>query len=109
MTKSNTDNPNKTTAAALDEQLIAGVKKYYAGATTLTLAGTSYTPTTLIAGLQAEIDANNAIIASRAQWKQQVANAKAARVSARKLRTALRDFVLATNGEGSVQMLEDFG
>jgi hypothetical protein len=107
---SNTNNkPNKNTALALDQKALAGVDKYFATASTLSIAGTSYTPAALKAVFQADIDATNALDASRAQVKQQVATAHAARAKANAARAGLKAYVLGTSGAAAVTMLEDFG
>ena len=102
-------NPNKNTALAQHQKVIAGIDKYFGKVKTLTVLGTSYTPTALKAVFQADIDATNKVDASRAQWKQQVADSRGARAKARKTRRALRNMLLGNYGEAAVQMLEDFG
>jgi hypothetical protein len=106
---SNNNNPNKNTALALDRKAVAGVDKYFATASTLSIAGTTYTPTALKAVFQADIDASTALDAGRAQVKQQVATAQAARAKANAVRAGLKAYVLGTSGAAAVTMLEDFG
>src|ERR1700681_4519283 len=97
------------TALALDQKAIAGVTKYFANVGKLTLLGTDYTPATLTAKLQVEIDALHALDAGKAQLKQQVATTQGVRGSMRALRAALRKYILGAYGATAVQMLEDFG
>ena len=104
-----TTNISKANAHALDQKAIAGVDKYFAKVKTLTLAGTTYTPSTLKATLQAEIDANTSLDDLRAQFKQQAASTRTARAKARAARKALKAYVLGVYGADAVQMLEDFG
>jgi hypothetical protein len=106
---SNNHIPNKNTALALDQKAITGVDKYFATASTLSIAGTSYTPTALKAVFQADIDATHALDAGRAQVKQQVAVAQAARAKASAARAGLKAYVLGTSGAAAVTMLEHFG
>ena len=100
--------PNKHTALALDQKVIAGVDKYYANAT-LALVGTSLTAAALKAVFQGDVDATNAVDSADAQYKQLVANMHSARAKASAMRQALRDYILATAGAQAVQMLQDFG
>jgi hypothetical protein len=101
--------PNKNTALVIDTKVIEAVDKYLAKVTSLTVAGTSYTPTSLKAVLQTEIDAIKALDSMRAQVKQQVAATGEARVSARVLRKGLRQYILGNYGEKALSMLDDFG
>jgi hypothetical protein len=101
--------PNKVTAAALDTKAIAGVEKYFANATKVTLLGTDFTPATLVAKLQSEIDALVALDAIKAQAKQKVADTRIVRTQMRALRAALKKYILGAYGAEAVQMLEDFG
>ncbi len=73
------------------------------------VAGTSYTPASLTAVLQAENDADKTADAGRAQYRQQVVAARLARSKGRALRKGLRTYVLNTFGSDAVQTLEDFG
>jgi hypothetical protein len=75
----------------------------------VTVAGTDYTPTTLKAKLQSEIDAVNALDALKAQCKQSVATTKGVRMQMRSFRASLKKFILGTFGQNAVQVLEDFG
>jgi hypothetical protein len=102
-------NPSKNTVLALDTKAIEGVDKYFATATDLLVGGTTYTPASLKAVLQKEIDVLKAIDAARAAVKQQVAGAVAVRASARTARRALRQYIVGSYGAQAVQMLEDFG
>jgi len=102
-------NTSKTTTQSRDLKIIAAVDKYFASATQMASAGKTYTPATLKAAFQSEIDANNAADSTRAVFKQQVVEAKAARSSARELRNALKTYILGNYGASAVTMLEDFG
>jgi hypothetical protein len=100
--------PNST-ALVLDKKGIAGVDKYFASVSSLTLAGTSLTPAALKAVFQSDIDATASVDALRAQYKQQVVNARAARKAMRDVRRKLKAFLLGNYGAEAVAMLEDFG
>jgi hypothetical protein len=101
--------PNKNAAQALDQKAIDSVDKYFAHVKTLTIAGTTYTPATLKAVLEAEIDANKAVDETEAQLRQQVVAARLARAKAQAARKGLKAYVLGTSGADAVQMLKDFG
>jgi hypothetical protein len=103
------DQPNKNTAVATNQKAILGIGKHFAKVKTVSLAGTSYTPATLKALLQAEIDANNALEGSRAQYKEEVASARTTRAKAAAARKGLRAYILGNYGAGAAQMLADFG
>jgi hypothetical protein len=102
-------NPNKKTALALNQQAIQGIEKYLAHVKTLTIAGTVYTPANLKATLQAEIDAENSVTESQAQYRQQVVAAKAARSQGRATRKLIKAYVLTNFGADNVQTLGNFG
>jgi hypothetical protein len=104
-----TNNLNKTTAQALSQKAIEGVDKHFAKGKTMTIAGTDYTPATLKAVLQADIDATKVVEASQAQLKEQQATAAAAQAKASTMRKELKAHVLSTYGAQAVAMLGDFG
>jgi hypothetical protein len=103
------NNPNKPTAKDLCMKAIAGIGKHFAGATSLTLMGASFTPASLKAVFQADIDATNATEAGHTQWRQQVATQKATRANTRAVSKALKSYVVGTFGASAVGVLEDFG
>jgi hypothetical protein len=109
MNKDKNENPSQDTALVLDQKAIAGVTKYFASVTKVTLLGTDYTPAALTAKLQSEIDALNALASGKAQMKQQVATTREVRKIMRAFRAALRKYILGAYGPTAVQMLEDFG
>jgi hypothetical protein len=100
---------NKTTALAQNQKAIEGVDKYLAHTKSLVLAGTTYTPASLTAVLQAEIDGDKAVDEGRAQFRQQVVAARLARSKGSAMRKMLKTYVLNTFGSDAVQTLEDFG
>ena len=108
-TTNDTHDPNKTTAKDLDRTAIAGVQKYLASVTKITLGSIDYTPATLQAAFQAEIDAITASDALRSQWMQQVVDTAKVREKTRALRAILKGYLLATYGAEALQMLGDFG
>jgi hypothetical protein len=105
----NTTNPNTNSALVLDQKHIAGIDKYYAGVSSLPLAGKNITPAILKAVFQGDIDATHARDAAEAEAKQLRAAQKTARKKANATRLQLKKYIVATAGEEAVQMLEDFG
>jgi hypothetical protein len=103
------NSPNKTTARALNQKAVQGIDKYFAKVTSLTIGGVAYTPDTLKAVLEAEIDASDVVDAARAQLQQQVAAPRVARAKAYAVRGSLRTYILGAYGAAAVQMLGDFG
>jgi hypothetical protein len=101
--------PNQTTTVVRDQKAIAGVDKYLGNAANVQLQGKTYTPAAIKAALQAEIDANRSLDLARSAVRQQVADTKPVRASARGMRSALRKYVLSTYGAYAVQVFEDFG
>jgi hypothetical protein len=88
---------NRTSLISRDSGLIAGVKKHFKGAT-LTIGGKPYTDVQIVAALQAEIDAVNAVTPAHAAWQLSVATAKAQSASLQELLKGLRQTVLAMFG-----------
>jgi hypothetical protein len=103
-------NPNQNTAVVLDQKAIAGTKKYLANVAKVTLMGTDYTPATLAAKLQSEVDAINALDSAKAEVSQQVVSVRGVRKELRAFRAALKKYLLsAYTGATLVQVLEEFG
>jgi hypothetical protein len=100
--------PNKHAALALDARAIAGVVKHLSRARTLMLAGTPFTPASLIAAFQGEIDATRTLDAKRAELRQCVVNARVARAKARATWKLLKAYLLGNYGH-AVGVLGDFG
>jgi hypothetical protein len=109
MNKSNKQKENKPNNLSADQKVIAGVDKYFANVPKITVAGTDYTPATLKAVFQAEIDGESQLDQSRAAVTQEVATMRGVRAKARATRTGLRKCILGTYGATAVQMLQDFG
>lgn len=104
-----TKNPNKATDMELDQKSIDGVERYFASSSaTLPLGGVPITPGALKAVFQADIDAQKALDAGRAQVKQLVVKKEQTRADARTKRKQLKAYIIGTQGAGAVQMLEDF-
>ena len=106
---SNSNIPNKTTALALNKKISEGVDKYFSKVKSLTVGGTTYTPKSLMAVLNAENDASSAVDSTRAQLENQVVTHRSAKVTAAALRSALKVYILGNYGKKAVQMLGDFG
>jgi len=101
---------NKATRANLIRQVKAGLAKYY-GSTTLVLAGTSYKPAALQAFLQADVDANDASTAARANWLNTVKVSQSADSETDAVLRAVKAQVLAQHGDApdAETVLVDFG
>jgi hypothetical protein len=104
-----TTNPSKPTVKDLDTKAIQGTDKHFASITSLTLAGAAFTPASLKAVFQADIDATNAAEAAHTQWMQLVAAQRATRASTHAVRKALKSYLLGTYGAAAVGILADFG
>jgi thiamine pyrophosphate-dependent acetolactate synthase large subunit-like protein len=100
---------NKPTRKDLDQKVMDGVDAHLASVPTLTINGEQFTPATLKAVFQSDIDAMDKTDATRAQLKAEVQVAKAARLRATVVRKALKAFLIGQFGPGAVQLLQDFG
>jgi thiamine pyrophosphate-dependent acetolactate synthase large subunit-like protein len=100
---------NKPTRKDLDQKVMDGVDAHLASIATLTINGEQFTPATLKAVFQSDIDAMGKTDATRAQLKAEVQVAKAARQRAALVRKALKAFLIGQFGPTAVQLLEDFG
>lgn len=99
---------NKTEETALDTQIIAGITKDLTKTKSLLLAGTSYTPTTLIALIQSRIAGVNTVAAARANWLDAVKTQDALDTQVHEVEMGLKQYVLNTFGKTS-PLLADFG
>jgi hypothetical protein len=90
---------NTTQRKQMDQTILAAIQKNLSAATSLVLLGTTYTPATLEAVFQDDIDEASAAETARAAWlvATKSANAKAAAVS--KVRRALQAYATATYGD----------
>ena len=100
---------NKPTRKDLDQKVMDGVDAHLASISTLTINGEQFTPATLKAVFQSDIDAMAKTDATRAQLKAEVQVAAAARTRATVVSRALKAFLIGQYGLGAVQLLEDFG
>jgi hypothetical protein len=105
----NSNIPNKTTALALNKKISEGVDKHFSKVKSLTVGGTTFTPKSLLAVLNAENDASSEVDSTRVQLEDQVATHRAAKAKAKALRSALKVYILGTYGKQAVQVLGDFG
>lgn len=103
------NDPSKTDSVVSDQKAIVGVDKYLGSAASVQLQGKSVAPAAIKATLQAEIDAIKALDAAKAAVRQQVADTRPVRASARSMRAALKKYLLSTYGANAVQVFEDFG
>jgi len=92
-----------------DTKAMNGVDLHLASAGTMIIGGEQFTPATLKAVFQADLDATNDTDAANTTLKLKVLTAKAARQRAAKVRQSLKGFLIGQNGPQAVQILEDFG
>jgi hypothetical protein len=99
---------NKTTMQALDTQVIAGINKDLKTTKSMLLAGSTYTPVTLIALIQSRITAINQVAAARASWLAAVATFDAVSTQVHAVEMGLKQYVFNAFGKTS-PLLADFG
>lgn len=99
---------NRTTTQALDARIIAGIQKDLQTVSSLPLAGTSYTPTSLTALVQSRIDAATKVATARAAWLDAVAAYDTLDTTVVVVVHDLKQFVMGMFGRTAVQ-LADFG
>jgi hypothetical protein len=98
---------NRSTTQAHDAQVIAGIKKDLQATTTLLLAGSSYTPTSLVALVQSRIDQASKVAIARASWLAEVATFQKLNAQVAPVVRGLRQYVVNAYGETS-PVLADF-
>ena len=99
---------NKTTTQARDSQVIAGISKDLKTVSSLSLAGTKYTPTTLTDLIQSRISAANAVATARANWLAAVKTYQAVFTVVQEVESGLKQYVINAYGKTST-VLADFG
>jgi hypothetical protein len=100
---------NRTTLQNRCRNAIAGIKKDLSSVTTITLEGVDYTPATLMALLQSDIDLGDATVTARATWLLAVKKEQAMHVQINGLLAALKAYVIQKYGSGAVALQADFG
>jgi hypothetical protein len=100
---------SKSTAKDRDSKAMLGIDKHLAGAASVTLNGTAYTPAELKSILKKDIDSANIVDAARAAWQKTVKDEREIRSETSVLLHALKGYLVATHGEGAVDLLADFG
>ena len=106
-----TTNFRKSAATALsrDRRAIEGIGKYFPAGSDITIGGTRYTPATLAAEFQSEVDAILELISLRAKLGFLVTKGRKRRRSMDLLWAALRTYLLGTYGSKALGVLADFG
>jgi hypothetical protein len=104
MAKSN----GKATVVTLAQQLIAGTAKHLASATTVMLAGGSYTPAQITTKLQQVVSLRTDVDTAKATTKAKLAAEKANMPALHTLMGALVTYVKASYGNAP-DVLADFG
>jgi len=100
--------PNKTKTLAADGQVIVGITKDLQNVSQLPLDGDTYTPTSLVAFVQARIDAAHKIDTARAAYLDAVKVYDALNTKTTRVLRGLRNYVIGLFGELSPKMA-DFG
>jgi hypothetical protein len=100
---------NRATLQNRCRNAVAGVKKDLSSVTTITLEGTDYTPTTLMALFQSFIDAADATVTARAAWLLAVQKETALNALIMGVLAALKAYVTLKYGSGAVDTQADFG
>ncbi len=104
-----TNHDDKPTRKEQDTKAMNGVDLHLGTVGTLILGGATFTPATLKAVFQADIDAMDETDAARTALKAKVAAARAVRKRTTGVRKDLKAFLVGQNGAGAVTILEDFG
>jgi hypothetical protein len=104
-----TTHTTKATEKDLATKTMSGIDAHFAGLAGIPLDGEVFTPATLKAVFQDEIDGLNAADAQKIVWQQKVALGRTKVTRARQVRKALQGWVLSTQGAGAVQVLGDLG
>jgi hypothetical protein len=99
---------NKTTTQAHDTVLIAGITKDLKTVSSMPLAGSTYTPVTLIALIQSRINSANAVETARANWLAAIAAYQGLNTQVHEVEIGLKSFVINLFGKTS-PLLADFG
>jgi hypothetical protein len=100
---------NKATHTEQDTKAMAGVDLHLASAGTMIIGGEQFTPATLKAVFQADLDATSNSDAAKTTLKLKVQTAQAARQRTATVRKNLKVYLVGQNGPNAVQVLEDFG
>ncbi len=100
---------DKQTRKDQDTKAMNGVDLHLASAGTMTIGGEQFTPATLKAVFQADIDATNDTEAAETTLKLKVQTALTARTRAAGVRKNLKVYLVGQNGPDAVQVLGDFG
>src|SRR5579872_2652386 len=98
----------KGTESALAEKLIAGTKKHFSNAGSLTFGSGTFTPAEIESSLQTLVDLRKAVDDAKAATKAKVADEAARSAPLRSHMAAFGAYVKATFA-GSPDVLADFG
>ena len=102
-----TSSPNKETALARLQALMAGTRKHFPSGS-FTLGSTTYTTASLLQAFQALVDAQSAADAAQASAREAVSARRAAAAKVTPLARAYRSFLRTTFSADAAQ-LADFG
>jgi hypothetical protein len=73
MSASPTNPTNRPTTQTRDAAIISGIKKRFQNVPSVVLGGVTYTPAALAALFQSHINAANAVVTAKGQWKNAIA------------------------------------
>ncbi|HEX3772268.1 MAG TPA: hypothetical protein VHV30_15435 [Polyangiaceae bacterium] len=103
-------NNSKEMTITTERQMLVGIDKYLkAATTTVTIAGTPYTPAQLESGIQAHLDAAAASQTAKASYAVTVQKEQAARALVHEVILGLKAWVVAQYGKNAVDVFTDFG
>lgn len=89
----NSNSQSRNTVLARNAKIIAGINNRLKTVQAIVLGGVSYTPASLAAQFQSQIDAVNTVIASRGQWTTSIQALDAMMPKVEALAIGLREFV----------------
>ncbi len=101
-------NRSRNTANAHDAQVIAGIQKHLQTASSLPLAGATFTPADLVKLVQSRIDLAGTVASNAATWHASLEAEKALNTRLLPILRGLRQYVLNAFGAAS-PVLADFG
>jgi hypothetical protein len=109
MSTNGSNHSTKPNELARVKQAIVGVPKHLGGVSSLSLNGVPYTPTSLVAFLQAFVDLASSVIAAKATAHDLLLEEQSSGLSVRLVLQALRSYIVALYGNGATEILGDFG
>jgi hypothetical protein len=103
-----TTQPNRTSTAAKDGQVILGINKDLQTMSSILLGGQTFSSSSLAARIQSRIDAWNAVVTAKANWQNAAKTYDAIDATTTVIVRELRNLVIGAFGADSPK-LADFG